>query len=240
MKPGVRRRRLAGAIGLLVLVSVVIAGALLRTRSAELRPRPNKPELLLLTSLPIVFPDQFTLKAPASPALKALRGRYRVVLVSVADESSLSGHRLLLMAQPRAQPAEVLVQLDAWVRGGGRVLVLADPALQWPSDRPLGDMLRPPMAFPDTGLLLHWGLRLDAPDSIGRKDINASSQRIETDSPGTLVATGPACAVVPPGLAADCTVGKGKAIVIADADFLDSNRRANLSFLLDELDRLER
>ena len=62
------------------------------------------------------------------------------------------------MAQPLAQPAEDLVALDDWVRGGGRVLLLADPMLEWPSKRPLGDPLRPPPMFMDTGLLAHWGL----------------------------------------------------------------------------------
>jgi hypothetical protein len=193
-----------------------------------------------LTSLPILFPDRFTLKAAASPALKALQRRYRVTPISVADASSLAGHRLLLMVQPRAQPAEVLVELDSWVRGGGRVLLLADPALEWPSDRPLGDELRPPMAYADTGLLLHWGVRLDAPDSAGPKTVAVGRDEIETLSPGTLVATAANCAVLPPGLVADCTIGKGKAIVIADADFLDSNHRANLGFLLEELSLLER
>jgi hypothetical protein len=234
-------RRIAGAIGLFLLVAAIIIGTIIRHRPGELRPRPNnRPELLLLTSLPIIFPDQFTLNAAKSPALKALQSRYRVVPISVADRASLTGHRLLLMAQPRAQPAEVLVDLDMWVRGGGRVLLLADPALQWPSERPLGDALRPPLAFADTGLLLHWGVRLDAPDELGPKTMSADGKRIETAAPGTLVATAPNCAVMPPGLVADCTVGKGKSIVIADADFLDSNRPENLGFLLRELERLER
>ena len=73
------------------------------------------------------------------------------------------------MAQPRAQPAEDLVALDNWVRGGGRVLLLADPMLEWPSERPLGDPFRPPPTFADTGLLAHWGLKLDAPDEPGRR-----------------------------------------------------------------------
>ena len=74
---------------------------------------------------------------------------------------ALKARRLLLMAHPRAQPAEVLVELDQWVRGGGQLLLLADPRLDWHSERPLGDRLRPPPAFADTGLLGHWGLRLE-------------------------------------------------------------------------------
>ena len=80
---------------------------------------------------------------------------------------------MLLAAQPRALPAEELVALDAWVRRGGRLLLLADPMLEWPSERPLGDRLRPPALFADTGLLQHWGLRLDAPDERGPRQSGA-------------------------------------------------------------------
>ena len=45
----------------------------------------------------------------------------------------------MLLAHPMAQTADALVDLDRWVRGGGRVLLLADPRLEWPSERPLGD-----------------------------------------------------------------------------------------------------
>ena len=48
--------------------------------------------------------------------------------IAVADEKSLQGQRLLLMAHPRAQPAEVLVQLDKWVQGGGKILLLVHGA----------------------------------------------------------------------------------------------------------------
>ena len=94
---------------------------------------------------------------------------------------------LLLMAHPRAQPAEALVDLDHWVRGGGRLLLLADPMLEWPSERPLGDPLRPPPAFADTGLLKHWGLRLDAPDERGPGSAHARRTDDLTVSPGSLV-----------------------------------------------------
>ena len=123
--------------------------------------------LLLLTSLPLLFGEGFAVKDAGSPALKALETRYRVVPISVTDPAELAKGRLLLMAQPLAQPAEDLVALDQWVRGGGRMLLLADPALEWPSERALGDPLRPLPMFMDTGLLGHWGLRLDAPEQRG-------------------------------------------------------------------------
>jgi hypothetical protein len=197
--------------------------------------------LLLLTSLPLVFGEDFSLRGEGSPALEALRSRYRVVPISVADPAELAKGRLLLMAHPLAQPAEDLVALDQWVRGGGRVLLLADPMLEWPSRRPLGDPLRPPAMFMDTGLLAHWGLRLDGPDRRGPKIEKLGGYDVLTVSPGVLSGR---CRIEPGGIAADCRIGKGSAIIVADADLLDvpalGPRGANnLDAVLTELARLE-
>ena len=236
-------RWIAAAAGALLVVAAVAAGFVLRESSGRFPPRPpdQRPELLLLTSLPIVFPEDFTLDSAASPALEALRSRYDVVPISVADRESLRGGKLLLMAQPRAQPAEALVELDQWVRSGGRTLLLADPALARASERALGDALRPPLAYPDTGLLGHWGLRLDSPETIGPARLDAGGETIRTISPGSLVATGPGCTVGESGLVARCRIGRGSATVIADADFLESEQSesGNLALLLAELARLE-
>ena len=240
-----RRAHLFALAGTL-LMAAVAAAVWYNARPDELAERPpgQRPELLLLTSLPIVFPEKFSLEGGGSPALEALERRYRVVPISVADRASLAGHRLLLMAQPQAQPAEVLVELDQWVRAGGRVLLLADPALQWPSERPLGDPLRPPFAFADTGLLGHWGLRLDAPVSLGPIKAKVDGRTISTAAPGELTATTRTCAVGAARLIARCRVGTGKVWVIADADFLDVEGlrgagAANLGLLLSQLASLE-
>ena len=238
-----KRRRLAVAIlGLGILLAAILAAILMEGPRPGLPPRPasERPQLLLLTSLPILFPEQLSLESKPEPVRTALESRYRIEPVSVADRASLDGHRLLLMAQPKAQPAEVLVELDAWVRSGGHVLVLADPALEWPSKRPLASPLRPPLAFADTGLLGHWGLRLDAPDSEPRT-IEAGTATIETSSPGVLVATGGNCSVED-GFVAHCSIGDGQATVVADADLLDIDRLEgaghNLDGLLAELESL--
>lgn len=237
------RRRLAGAVAGVLLVLGAIAAALLMGRpSQELAPRRpgERPQLLVLTSLPILFPEDMALDAKAPPVLDALQSRYALVPISVADRASLQGHKLLLMAQPQAQPAEALVQLDAWVRSGGRALLLADPALAWPSKRPLGSLLRPPLAFPDTGLLGHWGLRLDSPDALGPKTIDLKEGPVRTASPGALVATSGGCSVES-AFIARCRIGSGEATVIADADFIDTadSRSPNLALLLRELGRLD-
>lgn len=231
----------------LVALALVVAAAVaieLRPGSANLAPQSpsDRPTLLLLTSLPIVFGEDFSLKGGGSPALTALETRYRVVPVNSAASAELLKGKMLLMAHASAQTAENLVALDQWVRDGGRVLLLADPMLEWPSSRPLGDPLRPSPMFPDTGLLAHWGLRLDAPDQPGPQLRQIDGLHVLTDSPGTLVGK---CQIVSAGLVADCRIEKGRAIVIADADFLNAERlgdeaKHNLDALLDELAKLER
>ena len=200
-----------------------------------------KPNLLLLTTLPLVFGEKFGLEGGGSPALKALETRYTVIPVAVADAENLARGRLLLMAHPLAQPAEALVDLDRWVRGGGRLLLLADPALEWRSELPLGAPLRPPSAFADTGLLKHWGLRLDAPDERGPRQLTLGGQAILTASPGALFG---ACRISADRLVAHCRVGRGEATVVADADFLnveqlDGPTANNLNAMLVELAALD-
>jgi len=240
------RARLRVLIGI-AAVSVAAAALVFaadRHRSPEIEPRPaaQRPTLLLLTSLPLVFGEQFSLQGGGSPALKALDTRYRVVPISVTEPADLGKGRLLLMAHPLAQPAEDLVALDQWVRNGGRVLLLADPMLEWPSSRPLGDPLRPPAMFMDTGLLAHWGLRLDAPDAHGFKAEKLGGYDVVTLSPGALFG---ACDISADRLLARCRIGKGVATIVADADLLDTQDLGtkaahNLDGLLSELARLER
>ena len=236
-KPGGVRLWLA-----LIIVAALIGGAAVAIGNkhgpAPLPPRDNKPTLLIVTSLPIIFADNFQL-AGGSPALAALERRYRVEPINVTDAASLKGQRLLLMAHPLAQPAEALVDLDGWVRGGGRLVLLADPKLDWPSDRPFGDRLRPPPSFADTGLLQHWGLTLYAPDQAGPIEGKIDGRLVSLSSPGVL--TG-ACGLRRDGLLARCGIGRGKATIIADADFLNAAdpESDSLQFLVAELDRVER
>jgi hypothetical protein len=233
--------------GVLIASFVIISAALVAILVARgpsppaARPANQRPTLLLLTSLPLLFGEGFSVQQNGSPALRALEGRYRVVPISVTSPAELAKGGMLLMAQPQAQPAEDLVALDRWVHRGGRVLLLADPLLEWPSDRPLGDPLRPAPMFMDTGLLLHWGLQLDAPDQPGQRKGELGGFNIVTASPGLLSGS---CRISADRLIAHCRVGKGKATIVADADLLDADRLGpgaahNLDGLLGELASLE-
>jgi|SRR5215207_1216470 len=236
--------RLLTIVAAVLLLAGAAALALVGRRDDGIGPRPEaqRPPLMLLTSLPLIFSEGFTLHEGGSRALTAIDARYRVVPIATTDAASLKQARLLLLAHPLAQPAETLVDLDRWVREGGRVLLLADPRLEWPSERPLGDKLRPPPAFADTGLLAHWGLRLDAPDEAGLRQLQLGGRAIAVWSPGVLSGS---CSIGEAGFVARCRIGKGQATVVADADFLnvdllDGPTENNLEALLAELAALER
>jgi len=231
-----RRRALIFA-AVLIAIGALAFAELRQASSLPSRAEGQKPPLLLLTSLPLLFGEDFSLQQSGSPALKALQQRYRVVPISVTDPAGLAKGRLLLMAQPLAQPPEDLVALDDWVRGGGHLLLLADPMLEWASKRPLGDALRPPLMFADTGLLAHWGLRLVAPDVRGPKDLTIDGYRVSTVSPGQLFGR---CDISRDRIVARCRIGRGQATIIADADLLNvSGSSPNLDAVTAELAALE-
>lgn len=242
------RAILASAVALLLIGGGAIAYKLAEPLPPTAAPRSveSRPALALLTSLPLMFGEQFALDGGGSPALARLEQRFEVEPIAVADAASLKGRGLLLMAHPRAQPAEVLVELDAWVRAGGRIVLLADPRLDWHSARPLGDRLRPPPDFADTGLLAHWGLALDGPTVDGPALVRSGGVELMAVSPGRLSSSG-TCAVEPGGFVARCAIGEGFATIIADADFLnvggpgaiDGPTSHNLDLLMTELARVE-
>ena len=192
--------------------------ALTGCRSEATQAKP-KPDLYVLTSLPLLFDEGFGLEPVKGEAATFLRDRYTLKPIDLP--SQLPKGAVLLAAQPRALPAEELVALDKWVRDGGKLLLLADPMLEWPSERAFGDRLRPPVSFADTGLLAHWGLRLDAPDDRGAKRLGGGHFPILFFSPGRLVSGTSACQLHRADIEATCRIGRGKVIVVADADWLN-------------------
>ena len=219
------------------LVAALLAAMLCACRNEAAPAEAAKPTVHVLTSLPLLFDEGFGLGPAKGEAATFLRGHYQLKPIDLPSQLPAGG--VLLAAQPRALPAEELVALDAWVRGGGKLLLLADPLLEWPSKRPLGDRLRPPVSFADTGLLAHWGLRLDAPD---KREIryDQTNGAVAFISPGVLVKLGRDCAVEEGGWKALCQLGKGIATIIADADLLNVEAiRAANGFPSDNLRMVE-
>jgi hypothetical protein len=110
------------------------------------------------------------------------------------------------------------------MRRGGRALILTDPMLAWPSELALGDFRRPPAIGLLAPLLDHWRIGLAAPDEPrARVDLlrpGEERRRLVTFAPGSFTSSSPACATSLGGLVADCRIGKGRAILLADADML--------------------
>lgn len=243
-------RRSSARLLTICLAALLLIGAATfalgnRSHRTDVSPRANKPPLMLLTTLPLMFSEDFSLEGGGSNALSALESRYLVVPIGTTDATSLGRARILLMAHALAQPPEALVDLDEWVTHGGRLLLLADPKLDWPSNRPLGDKLRPPPSFADTGLLAHWGLKLTRSETDGPISAEIGPNFLVFSSVGELQNDGAKCELLAKGIVARCNVGRGKVTVIADADWLNvehiryTGQNENLQLLLRELALLE-
>lgn len=157
-----------------------------------------------------------------SPLWQGLEARFRPRPLDTLDAACLKGLTALLLIQPRRLMPVELVALDDWVRGGGRLVALADPLLHWPDPRPLGHPARAPLTSLLDPLLTHWGLRLepaegrDAPERLrlaggGMVQLSGAS-RFVTQGDGD-------CALHEGGLIARCRIGRGTALLVADADW---------------------
>ncbi|MBO9519400.1 MAG: Gldg family protein [Porphyrobacter sp.] len=138
---------------------------------------------------------------------------------------SLSGLKHLLLAQPRALSAAENVALDDWVRGGGRLLLFADPMLTGKSKFPIGDRRRPQDVVLLSPILKHWGLELqfDVERPEGFVLIQATDQPIPVNRPGSFVALGTPgpCTLAAEAVLASCSIGEGRVVLLADAAVLD-------------------
>ena len=228
-------RHLAGrpgrwAAAVLALATLLIPGGLrpyeaVAIGPTEPRASAERPLLLLLTGLPLVWGEGGAFDPASRPAAaySALQREFDIRPIDYVDVRSLAGARLMLVAQPRLLEPGELVALDAWVRDGGRALILADPDLRWPTRLPVGDHRRPPPASLLAPLLGHWGLALDeaaGPDLLDEQvEDRSETRRLILAAPGRLAARGD-CRRGAFAWLATCALGAGQVIVVADADLL--------------------
>ena len=219
---------------------------------------PNLPRqrIVLMSSLPLVYGAGVDMagmiagKALPHPLYSALVQDHDLVVADVLDAKAVSGARLIILVQPRALMPQELVALDGFVREGGRLLLFADPQLEWPAGMGLGDPTGPLRSTLVSPLLAHWGLELTDP-GIGRVRIAESGAVLVHpgqfgELPGK---SGDAsCRIAAEGHVARCAVGQGRAMLVADADLLDpeligvsgESARANRQMLHDLLHELDR
>ncbi len=160
-----------------------------------------------------------------SPLITALDKNWALYPLDIAREQQLAPVRLLLVIQPQALAPDELVALDAWVRSGGRALILVDPDLRWPSRLPPGDPRRAPVRAMLDPLLAHWGLKLEPAVEGEAHGAVIGGERVEVEGAGQWRATSSACVPETP-LIAHCRLGSGKVTLVADVDFADPAREA--------------
>lgn len=147
-------------------------------------------------------------------------GRHLAALDTLLHPAGLAD---LVIAQPRPlEPAEN-VALDAWVRGGGHVLLFADPLLTFESRFPLGDPRRPADTVLLGPILTHWGLALHEAADARETTREIGGAPFPVQSPGALAVLPGAsgCRIEQAGLIAKCRIGKGFVLIVADAALLD-------------------
>jgi len=156
------------------------------------------------------------------PALVRLEVMGPVSLVDSLVDSVPPPGGTLLIAHPRALAPRELVAIDAFVRGGGRAVVLADALSGWPAPHPLGDPRNPPVTSLLTPLLDHWGVTLGAAptESNGVQVADVDGARLRLSSSGAFERLPPTCRAFADRRVAQCRIGAGEAWLVGDADLL--------------------
>ena len=188
------------------------------------------PELGLMGTIPIYwgetgdFGELLADEGTGHWARAQLEAEYTLRPLDTLDAESLAGLDRLLLAQPRALSAAENVALDAWVRAGGRLLLFADPMLTGESRFPIGDRRRPQDVILLSPILNHWGLALEFDEDRppGYAMLPASGASLPVNLAGSLRPRGGSdCAILVADVLAECSIGKGRAVVMADAAVLD-------------------
>jgi hypothetical protein len=140
---------------------------------------------------------------------------------------ALAVHDRLLLAQPRGLSPQENVALDAWLRAGGRLLLLADPLMTGESRFGLGDRRRPQDAALLSPILAHWGLelRFDEAQPGGPTTRDVAGLLVPVNLAGHFAPlardAAAHCTFAGEGVLARCALGAGQVVLLADAAALD-------------------
>lgn len=234
------------ALAVVAVVLALGAGWGLAQRDGSL-PEARRQPLGLFTSLPLLWgeaPGVAELLATPPPphwAKALLERRYRLIALDTLHPPA--NMALLLVAQPRAFSPDENVALDRFVRRGGRVLLFADPLLTWDSAFTIGDRRRPQGTVLLSPILKRWGLdlRFDESQPSGVREIAG----IPVNLPGTLALSpeqpaptlATTCRIEAEGLLAKCRIGRGYALIVADAAVLEPDGQTRQIDALNDLVR---
>lgn len=212
----------------------------------------EKPVLGVFTTLPLAWGEAGDLGAIIRGESKqhwlraVLDEQFRFLPLDHIDDSEaeLTEFDYMLLAQPRALGADENVALDAWVRDGGRLLLFADPMMTGESQFGIGDRRRPQDVALLSPILARWGLEMtqDAAQETADGKMLGETM-IPVSLYGTLSQRSPAgggdssCEVLADGVVAECRVGEGHVLILADAAMLDPGM-GDFSGVRDALDTL--
>ncbi len=200
----------------------------------------------LFSSLPILWGeadglgDLLSADRPAHLVKRVLDARATIKPLDTLDalEPQL---RLLVIAQPRPLSPSENLALDNWVRGGGRLLLLADPLLTEPSARALGDPRRPQDIVLLSPILARWGLELTfddlQPGGLHMRQFGGAV--VPVNLPGAWRTRNADCQLEGVGVLVICAIGKGRVVALADAEVAaerdpDGSREGALAYLLEQ------
>ena len=196
---------------------------------------PKTPTIALFTSLPILWPERSDFRglinsdAPPHWALAVLQRRAKLQpldsLAKANGRAAMAPGSLLVMAQPRPLSPQENVALDNWVRGGGHLLLFADPMLTAETIFALGDKRRSQDMALLSPILARWGLELsfDEDQAPGEHMADWDGARLPVNLPGRFALPDKFrnCRLLADGLGARCSVGKGRVLALADAALLE-------------------
>lgn len=223
-------------LSVLIVAALLVPHLVMVAREDRAAPHAARPVVAVLSAIPLQgvpmgaaqgmsAADSIGLR---SPIWAALGERLDLHALDALDEASLAGVHRLLLAQPRALAPTEMVALDAWVRRGGQAVILSDPLLQWPDPRPLAHPLRAPLTSLLDPLLSHWGLRLEPAEisvENGAVERRALASGVMVQLAGasrfTMIGKGSTCALSEQGLITTCRIGAGRAVLMADADWIN-------------------
>jgi hypothetical protein len=253
------------------LVLLALSGCSQAERDGQSEPSPglaqalaDRPKLGLMTSLPLYWPlgadfaDLASGNAPVPWQRRLIEARFQLVpldtLSPIAGLSSndpeidpLEGLERLAVIQPRGLSPADNVALDDWVRAGGELLLVLDPALTGEYDAALGDPRRPADMALIPPVVARWGLEVvfdETQDLTRRVELRepgprqspplplARPQSLAVSLPQSLAVSlageirtlknaGGTCELLAESVIARCAIGKGTVTLLADASVFE-------------------
>ncbi|HEX2812785.1 MAG TPA: hypothetical protein VHO04_08900 [Sphingopyxis sp.] len=223
-----RAGRAMRGIAALLLIGVWFTGSHLLLAALYRPPPAAGAPVTMLTGLPLRWSAEGDMAAMIAqgmnddPALQRIEAAGPVRLIdSLIDHPPAPGGTLFL-AHPRALAPRELVAVDAFVRGGGRAVILADALSGWPARHPLGDPRNPPVTSLLTPLLDHWGVTLGAAPAGEGKPLAADvgGARLRLFSAGRFERFPATCQAYAGRRIVHCRIDRGEAWLVGDADLI--------------------